>query len=229
MSCVLRSGVWWGDLVSRARAASAVQDRNSRMADDSWGNSCKCNLRAFLICGIARACIHCILGLLWGNTLNKSRWLCSISQFKTGLPTAFWRWLSLNLEPTGNWPSSTVLLCPSRHMWVLWQCLSPFYLGLKWVAALKVKFRFMWITGVPIVHVGSVAPAVGTCVSDVHATWIIKVGLIPAGALVSKLDFKQTNKQKRLQFEMCVSCLNKVCLVLYLCVTSSSCLLHTVN
>lgn len=98
--------LWWcwdhecgGGTWSAGQGQPLLSMRNSQMAGDSWGNSCKCNLRGCLICGIAQACIHCILGLLWRNILNKSRWLCSVSQ-RLGLLTTFWRWFSLALGPT---------------------------------------------------------------------------------------------------------------------------------
>lgn len=56
----------------------------------------------------------------------------------------------------------------------------------------------MLIAGVPVVHAGSMAPAVDTCVSGVHATWIVKVGLIPTGAFVGCFQavFKKKKEKK---------------------------------
>lgn len=152
-------GTW-----SAGQGQPLLSMRNSQMAGDSWGNSCKCNLRGCLICGIAQACIHCILGLLWRNILNKSRWLCSVSQFKTGLLTTFWRWLSLALGPARSWPYSIVLPVPSR---LVCGCFDSachcFIWGKNGLLLWKFSYpHLMLVTGVPVVHVGSTAPAVST-------------------------------------------------------------------
>lgn len=58
----------------------------------------------------------------------------------------------------------------------------------------------MLITGMPVVHAGSTAPAVDTCVSGVHAPWIMKVGLIPTAAFVGCFQavFKKKEKNKKI-------------------------------
>lgn len=53
----------------------------------------------------------------------------------------------------------------------------------------------MWITGVPVAPLGSMAPAADICVSGVHATWIIKVGLIPTGAVVGFFQAGKTTSK----------------------------------
>lgn len=105
--------MWWGTWPA-GQGQPLLSMRNSQMADGSWGNSCKCNLRGCLICGIAQACIHCILGLLWRNILNKTRWLCSVSQFKRGSLQfeGDFHWL---YSPLGADPLPLRCLCPADN------------------------------------------------------------------------------------------------------------------